>query len=136
MVLVKVALSDSTGKAISDNLYWLGAKASSYRALNKLPAAMLSASATAKRDGDEVRIQVQMQNQGTYAALANKLTLENGSDGSRILPAYLTDNYVSLLPGESRVIDIAYPAKAAVGAAKLEIRGWNLATTVVPISAR
>jgi beta-galactosidase/beta-glucuronidase len=136
MVLVKLALSDSTGKAISDNLYWLGAKDSSYRQLNKLPAATLSTSATATRDGDEVRIQVQLENRGTSAALANKLTLENVSDGSRILPAYLSDNYVSLLPGESHVIDIAYPAKAAVGPAKLEIRGWNLATTVVPISSR
>jgi hypothetical protein len=136
MVLVKVALSDSTGKAISDNLYWLGAKASSYRALNKLPAAMLSTSATATRDGDEVRIQVQLENRGTSAVLANKLTLENASDGSRILPAYLSDNYVSLLPGESRVIDIAYPAKAALGPARLEIRGWNLVTTAVPISTR
>jgi hypothetical protein len=136
MVIVKLALSDATGKAISDNLYWLGARDSSYRQLNQLPAASLTVSATSVRDGDEIRLQVQLENRGASAALANKLTLENAADGTRILPAYLSDNYVSLLPGESRAIEIAYPAKAAVGPAKLEIRGWNLPTMAVPVSSR
>ena len=136
MVLVKLALSDSTGKPISDNLYWLGASDSSYHQLNKLPAATLAASATATRDGDELKIEVQLENRGTSAALAGKLTLVNVSDGTRILPAYLSDNYVSLLPGESRAIEIDYPAKAALGAARLEIRGWNIAPMAVPVSSR
>ncbi len=46
-------------------------------------------------------------------ALANKLTLLNAHDGTRILPAYLSDNYVSLLPGETTEIQIEYPASAA-----------------------
>jgi len=62
------------------------------------------------------------------------LTLLNASDGSRILPAYFTDNYVSLLPGEHREIDIVYPAKAANGAARLAIRGWNIQKQTVPVT--
>ena len=125
-----------TGKAISDNFYWLGGGGSSYRGLNKLPPASLAASATATRDGDEIKIQVQLENRGTSAALANKLTLETASDGARILPVYLSDNYVSLLPGETRAIEIEYPAIAAPGPARLEIRGWNLSTIAIPISNR
>jgi|GraSoiStandDraft_51_1057287.scaffolds.fasta_scaffold1109073_1 hypothetical protein len=68
---------------------------------------------------------------GTSAALANKLALKTASDGSRILPAYLSDNYVSLLPGETRAIEVEYPA--AQGPARLDIRGWNLSSTTVPI---
>ena len=52
---------------------------------------------------------------------------------ARILPAYFTDNYVSLLPGESREIEIEYPAKSANGPAQLALRGWNLAKQVIPI---
>ena len=55
-----------------------------------------------------------------------KLTLVNASGGSRILPAYLSDNYFSLLPGETREIDIEYPAGAAQGAPQIALRGWNL----------
>ncbi len=40
MVFVKLALSDATGKAISDNLYWLGGGEAPYRPLNRLPAAI------------------------------------------------------------------------------------------------
>ncbi len=56
------------------------------------------------------------------------------ADASRILPAYYTDNYVSLLPGESRQIEIEYSAKSATGPGQLAIRGWNLATQTIPIA--
>jgi hypothetical protein len=135
-VLVRLALNDATGKAISDNFYWLGGGEASYRPLNRLPPASVSTTASATRDGDEIKVHVQIENRGAAAALANKLTLENASDGTRILPAYLSDNYVSLLPGETRTIEIAYPADAAQGPPRLEIRGWNLASSVVPISNR
>ncbi len=133
MVFVKLSLTDASGKAISDNLYWLGGNEPPYRPLNRLPRATVSAFASAILDNDEIRVHVRLENRGTGAALANKLTLENVSDGSRILPAYWSDNYVSILPGESQEIEIEYPASAASGAARLEIRGWNLATTAIPI---
>jgi len=135
MVFVKLRLDDASGKEISDNLYWLAGEAS-YRPLNRLPVATLSTSASATRDGDEVKVRVRLENRGASAALANKLTLESASDGARILPAYWSDNYVSLLPGETREIEIEYPAGAAQGPAKLEIRGWNLANAAIPIAIR
>jgi hypothetical protein len=46
--------------------------------------------------------------------------------------AVYTDNCVSLLPGESREIEIEYPAKSANGPAQVALRGWNLAKQVVP----
>jgi hypothetical protein len=133
LVFVKLTLQDATGRQLSENLYWISPD-HSRRPLNKLPAASVAASATATREGDEIRVHVQLENRGTSAALANKLTLENAANGTRILPAYFTDNYVSLLPGESRAIEIEYPVPAGSGAAKLEIRGWNLATIAVPVS--
>ena len=72
-----------------------------------------------------MHVRVQLKNTGNDVALENKLTLLNAS-GARILPAYYSDNYVSLLPGESKEIDIEYPASAAPGAAQVAIRGWNL----------
>jgi hypothetical protein len=69
------------------------------------------------------------------ASLADKLTLLNASDGSRILPAYYSDNYVSLLPGESREIEIVYPGASAKGAATVAVRGWNLAKQNVSVAA-
>ena len=133
VVLVNLELRNSAGEVVSRNLYWLGADNASYRRLNRLPLASLSATAKSTRTGDEVRVQIELRNIGTTAALANKLTLLNATDGSRILPAYYTDNYVSLLPGEIREIELAYPAKSATGPAQLTVRGWNLTKQVIAV---
>ena len=127
VVLVKLQLRNSSGESVSENFYWLGVESASYRRLNRLPAASLSVSAKSSRSDQSVHVHVKLQNTGTVVSLSNKLTLLNAADGARILPAYYSDNYVSLLPGESREIDIEYPAKAGNIGTQLVIRGWNLA---------
>jgi len=56
----------------------------------------------------------------------------NRADSSRILPAYYNDNYISLLPGETR--EIEYPATVSKGLAQLTLRGWNLVPRAVAIA--
>src|ERR1700733_9323733 len=133
MVLVNLELRNSSSEVASRNFYWLGAESAAYRRLNRIPLASLSATAKSARTGDTIRVQVELRNTGATVALANKLTLLNVTDGSRILPAYYTDNYLSLLPGESRQIEIEYPAKSSIGRAQLALRGWNLASQIVAI---
>ncbi len=58
----------------------------------------------------------------------------NKSNGVRILPAYYSDNYVSLLPRKSWEVDIEYRASASGGEPPVNLRGWTLAPTTVPIS--
>jgi hypothetical protein len=53
-----------------------------------------------------------------------KLTLKDGATGQRILPAYYSENYVSLLGGDARSITIRLPAGDSVPVVGL--RGWNL----------
>jgi hypothetical protein len=134
VVLVKLELRNAASEMLSENFYWLGAESASYRRLNRLPAASLSLTAKSSRTGEDVRVQVQLHNTGTVVALMDKMTLLNAADGSRILPAYYSDNYVSLLPGESREIEIEYPAKSANGAAKLAIRGWNVPEQTIAVA--
>jgi len=133
LVFVNLELRDASSEIVSRNFYWLGADNSSYRRLNRLGQASLSVKAKSTRAGDNIRIEIELTNPGTNAALANKITLLNAADGSRILPAYYTDNYVSLLPGESRKIQIEYSAKSASGQPQLSLRGWNLLKQVVAI---
>ena len=133
IVFVNLELRNSSGEVVSRNFYWLGVDNSSYRRLNRLPTASLSATANSTRTGANIRVRVDLRNTGSTVSLASKLTLLNAGDSSRILPAYYTDNYVSLLPGESREIEIEYPAKSANGSAQLALRGWNLAKQVMPI---
>ncbi len=52
--------------------------------------------------------------------------------GERVLPVYYDDNYVALLPGESRRIEVQCPAGPAP-CAKVALRGWNAEPLEVPV---
>jgi hypothetical protein len=55
-----------------------------------------------------------------------KLTLFR-ADNTRVLPAYYSDNYISLLPGEERTLVVHVPSGAAgAGGLHFTLRGWNL----------
>jgi hypothetical protein len=128
-VLVKLEVSDAAGAPVSDNFYWWAKEEASLRELNGLPPAKLAASSMTAATGGERRATVKIENMGAAPALMIKLTLKNAGTGERILPAYYSENYVSLLPGETRLITIDFPAGPAQPA--IGLRGWNLASETV-----
>jgi beta-galactosidase/beta-glucuronidase len=138
VTLVKLQLADANGNVVSENLYWLAAKPSAYRALNNLPSVALQATATSHIVGDVVDVSVHLTNPAATATLENKLTLLSAEDHQRILPAYYSDNYISLLPGESKTVEIEYPRKSHADRVEIGLRGWNAAKgniVVVPAAS-
>jgi len=132
VLLVKLELENADGKLLSDNFYWLGADAASYRQLNKLPAASVSATAFFNSAfGGLSRQTVRLENRGASPALEIKLTLVDSRTGERILPAYYSDNYFPLLPGESREISVDYRSATGQGAPQLAIRGWDIPSGIL-----
>ena len=135
VVLVKLELMDAAGKTISDNLYWWAPDDAAYRAMNDLPKIKLESSVSEQREGSEMVLSLTLRNPSQTPILAVKATLEKAKTGERILPAYLSDNYVSLLPGETRTITARYPAASGSGSATIELRGWNVVEMTVPVRA-
>ena len=136
--LVELQLKNAAGQIVSSNLYWLAEKDIAYRAMARMVPVALTATAKSTRTNGETNIVVHLQNSSTTAALATKLTLEHASvahdsDDIRILPAYYSDNYISLLPGEAADVTIAAPDSAAKGSIKIAIRGWNVTPTSIPV---
>lgn len=124
-VVVALEARASDGRVLSHNLYWLAADAAASRKLDQMAPQPVSISAVLAGEGAERRVEVTLRNTGGAPALNNKLTLTDAA-GARILPAYYSDNYVSLLPGERRTVTIAYPAAAGgSGAPRVALRGWN-----------
>jgi hypothetical protein len=134
VALVKLELHDASGTLVSDNFYWLGGESADYRKLNRLPMAQLVVAATAKREKTEVRVHVHLENTGNSAAIETKLTLLQSDGATRILPAFYGDNYFSLLPGESRDVEIESPSPAVGAVSNLGLRGWNVAERLLKIS--
>lgn len=126
VILVKLELRDAGGQLLSDNLYWLAASSAGYRQLNQLVAATVSVSPGSSPGT------IRLENSGNVPALEIKLTLLDPTTGLRILPVYYSDNYVSLLPGESKEISLEMSSYSGRGSPNLSIRGWNLSQTVRP----
>ena len=82
-----------------------------------------------------VKVTVQLNNPGARVSLATKLTLLSARDVERILPAYYSDNYISLLPGEGRKIEIKYPSKDHAGPVEITLRGWNVVAGNISVDA-
>ena len=129
MVLVSLTLSDGAGSVVSRNAYWRGRDPAAYQALNGLAEAALDVQAARPQDVEGERMmRVTIRNTGQAPVLNTKLTLVD-EKGERILPAYYDDNYLMLLPGETRTIDVRYPADARRAA--VTVRAWNLTQRTV-----
>ena len=77
--------------------------------------------ATLSRRGDTAR--ATLINRSPVPAVMVKLTVL-GPDGRRLLPVYLSDNYVSLLPGERR--DVTIRCNESCPLLTPSVRGWNV----------
>ncbi|HEY6490093.1 MAG TPA: LamG-like jellyroll fold domain-containing protein [Terracidiphilus sp.] len=123
-VFVVLKVTETNGSPVSDNFYWWARNEASLRELDQLQKASLSASASVEAHDGERRATVSIENTGSAPALLVKLTLKDDATGQRILPAYYSENYVSLLPGETRKITIDFPDGMRQPA--IALRGWNV----------
>jgi hypothetical protein len=134
LVFVRLALHAADGQELSQNFYWRAASDAGYRALDQLAPARLSVTAhlqhnVANSTATEHRIAIDLKNTGDVVALNTKLGVFDAADGSEVLPAFFSDNYISLLPGEQRSIIIDIPAQADASHLTLHMRGWNFPAT-------
>jgi exo-1,4-beta-D-glucosaminidase len=149
---VKLALVDAQGKHLSDNFYWIPAKlttfdwaktdfthtpASSYpdlTALASLPAATVTAKLVHASKPGEVAVTLT----NTSQALAFQLYARAlDAKGQEIDPAFWSDSYLELMPGESRTLTVHLdPEEHGLHIASVRIAGWNVADQQIPVGGR
>ncbi len=132
MAVIVLELTDAAGKRLSRNLYWLAAKPTGYREMTRLGPMPMQLTGSVARRSDEVVLTLHLSNTGDTVSFANKLTLF-GSDGKRVLPAYFSDNYISLLPGETQVVEVSFPSEALKGQPAISLRGWNAVPQTIQV---
>ena len=126
---LKLELRDSSGKLLSGNFYWraLPEHQDDLTDLAKLPPVALEAKAQRTEKDRKRFLTVTLHNPGTNIALMAHLQLRRKLSGERVLPAYYSDNYVSLAPNETRTITIEADEKDFNGEdALVVIDGWNV----------
>jgi beta-galactosidase/beta-glucuronidase len=132
LVLVVLTLDEPGGVRVSENIYWQGRDEASQQQLNSLARQNLTVSAHAVRQSGQTVVSVELENRGSVPALAAKLTVVD-NEGSRVLPVLYSDNYVTVLPGEPRRVDIRCPAGNQCS--RIQIRGWNVEPATVSIGS-
>ena len=108
--LVRIRLAESNGTLLSQNDYWKRAgETADFRAFNKIASVSLSALMEEKTAGKKTNVRFKLTNLSTAPAIGIKLNVKNKLNGELILPAYFSEGYFNLLPGETKEITVEYP---------------------------
>jgi beta-galactosidase/beta-glucuronidase len=131
---VKLQLHDAAGAVVSENFYWAPSGDAGHQAMQKMAPAAVEGTARVVAGAKDPAVEVELSNSSSTLALLVAVTLRNAGTGTRVLPAYASDNYITLLPGDKRRLTIAYPAKAAPDALQVTCEGWNVPRVTLPVS--
>ena len=116
------------GETVSENFYWRGLEDGDYRALRTLAQANVGAATRMEQRDGRWRLSTELHNVSATPALMVCVKAVREKTGDRILPALYSDNYVALMPGESRtiVIDLA-DADTRGEKPSVVVEGFNVA---------
>jgi beta-mannosidase len=129
---VKLDLMDSGGKLLSTNFYWQSVAQDDFTRLETMDPATIEVSATPKVDGDNTVLTVMLNNPTNMIALMTHMQLHQKQSGKRVLPVFYSDNYITLVPGESRTVTVEAATKDLAGdAPMLLIDGFNVGVKLV-----
>ncbi len=147
---VDLRLADAQGRPRSINFYWLSTRpdvladtSTWYMTPVKSYADFTALRGMAKAD---VRVAAQFTHGSIAGNEEARVTLTNpgktiaffirvqvtSRDGQEALPVLWDDNYVSLLPGETRILTANYRASLIQGPPQVIAQGWNVNRGVTP----
>ena len=141
-------LADHNGKTIDINFYWLSAKKdipdyeatlsswyyhtpskqyADFTAVNNMPKVKVTSSFKQKAgQNNKSLFEVELTNNSNKIAFFINVKIVDEKTGNTIVPVLWSDNYVSLLPGETRVLTAAINKKDLKNITpKLMVRGYN-----------
>jgi exo-1,4-beta-D-glucosaminidase len=142
---LKLKLTDENGKPIAGNFYWLSTKKdvfdfkksdwintplfeyADFKDLDKLPKVKIETENSIKKQNEEYEVTVKLSNPSDKIAFLIELSIMGDTSGKSIVPVLWDDNYISLVPKESRTVKVTFPASALKGEKPVfKYKGWNV----------
>ncbi|GHT34328.1 hypothetical protein FACS189434_10310 [Bacteroidia bacterium] len=114
-IKLKLMQGDET---LSDNFYWRATDYQNYTPLQTMNKVTL----IGKVEKSSGKITAQIKNPSNDVALMIRLKVQD-EQGERILPVFYSDNYFSLLPGETKTVMMEFESDKTP---KLAVEGWNI----------
>jgi len=129
-IFLYLSLQDENKNLLDDNLYWLPDSTGNYSGLQQMKKASVQILVQKIKEG---KVEVTISNaKENPIAFFNRLSIVDSKRKQRILPTFYSDNYISVLPGENKIIVIDYPPAPNQNAA-VEVKGWNMKEQLVDI---
>ena len=133
--LLALRLLDRSGRELAQNTDWFYTSPKpeqpdrAYVPLRKLDPVELRARGKGRRRRGEWQLELTLTNPSPVCAFQVRLQFLDRDD-NRVTPFFASDNYLTVLPGTSRVIKLA--TRAAGRRPHVFLSGWNVAGTKVP----
>jgi mannosylglycoprotein endo-beta-mannosidase len=140
---IKLRLKDNAGKLVSDALYWrskdeykgawtmTGPAVSGFEDIDKLPRVTLEAAAQKQMINGKKSLKVHLRNSSKGLSFFTQLKLQDGK-GNNLGATFYSDNFFSLLPGETKIVNVEMPPSAGA-ATVLMLNAFNSSPVKVPI---
>ena len=135
-------MSDSSGNIVDENFYWLSKKPdvldypktewfytpvkkyADFKELNTMPKSAITVSSEQLTKGS---MKVTLNNISDKISFFNQLILESSKTGQAITPVYWQDNYISLLPHQTKTLIVSFGDNNITP--KISILSWNSKVT-------
>jgi exo-1,4-beta-D-glucosaminidase len=145
---VDLTLKSESGEIISRNFYWVPATLTTFdwsktdythtpaiqhedmTELKALPKAEVKAHLTRGEDGRTIQLRLHNDSKALAFQLAAAARDAHGED---IAPVTWSDNYVELMPGETRVLTATLPSRAPENSVVV-LSGWNISEQTLHLS--
>ena len=123
--VVRLTLADKSGKCLSVNDYLMrGEGTDDFKVLSEVPAVELKARKLKSLSEGILRFEV--MNPSKNIAMNLKFNLRSAETGEIILPAYFSDGYFHLMPGERRVVEMSSPEAGVIS-----VEGYNVESKII-----
>jgi exo-1,4-beta-D-glucosaminidase len=139
-------VTDAAGAPVSSNFYWLSteedvlaweraewyytptSRHADLTALANLPRTTLALDL--EPAGPDGAVRVRVRNTGSSLAFQVHVRVEDADAGGEVLPVFWSDNYLPLLPGESRALTAAFLRGQAPARVTVTADAWNAARVI------
>ena len=100
---MKLEVKNDAGAIVSENLYWVNT-ANKFQDLNQLPKTALQVETQISQGVESNTYIIKVTNSGNAIAFMFNAQISGKDSHEELLPALWSDNYFSLLPGETKTI--------------------------------
>ncbi len=139
---IKLRLHDAKGKEVANTFYWrsndkyegrktlTGPTSSGFEPLAEMKEVKLKAKSKLTRNDEWQMMELEVKNPTSSLAFFIQLQYLD-ENGKPVRPSFYTDNFFSLLPGESKKVKIETALKNLPKNGQWVVKGWNVKPIVI-----